>query len=799
MEVNFLGFKIYATGLGPTDEFIEVIKSFPQPKNLTEMRSWLGTINQVSYIFATSKHMEPFRTLLSSKLPFAWSDQLTKAFTESKEEIIRQCEIGVRKFELNRQTALATDWCRSSVGCWLAQKFCQCESQLPGCCATGWQTVHVSSKFNSPAVAGYHPIEGEAYAAAWGLEKCKLFTLGNPHLLLAVDHKPLLAILGQEQEMSEVMNPRLTNFKLKSMAYQFRPMYIPGKDHVIPDTLSRRNDSPMLDIEKPSRQPPLSNNVLPDYESTFGPPSWIANPTVSAVELEQIDMLYKATASANINALASTAPDADIKVVTWEILNQEAGICPQYVKLYTAVANGDKEAFQSPDLKPYAKLSHEFTTLDIVVMLQNRVVIPSTLRADVLKFLHSGHAGAQTMLSRAVQTVYWPNYRADIQEVRDQCESCNVHCPSNPPLVPTDTPDLPTYPFQVVCTDFMDFNGNSYMILVDKYSNWLSILKLSKNDSKHVIEALRKYFTVFGVAEVLCSDGATVYDSTEMRQFCSTWGIVHRVSSAYHPVSNRRAEIAVKSAKRLIRDAVGPSGSLNTNRFTQALLNHRNTPDAMSKVSPAQIVFGREIRDVLPRKSYNPVRPWSEMADARESSFLKRHYSYSEQQRPQRKLSELAPGDTVYIHDQHGPTPRKWNKSGTVIESLPYNSYLIKVDGSNRLTKRNRQFLRQFRPFNSQPVAGMSTVVPNSIVDSQSSPPVAFSSEDHMLLDSRNHLFQDAPFTIAMIKMLLEPEAPPNSALRDPDFPVGASRDPSKPGQNPSFGMPKLLGQDGGI
>ena len=120
----------------------------------------------------------------------------------------------------------------------------------------------------------------------------------------------------------------------------------------------------------------------------------------------------------------------------------------------------------------------------------------------------------------------------------------------------------------------MDFNGHSYMILVDKYSNWLSILKLSKNDSKHVIEALRKYFTVFGVVEVLCSDGATVYDSTEMRQFCSTWGIVHRVSSAYHPVSNKRAEIAVKSAKRLIRDAVGPSGSLNTNRFTQALLNH---------------------------------------------------------------------------------------------------------------------------------------------------------------------------------------------------------------------------------
>ena len=109
--------------------------------------------------------MEPFRRLLSSKLPFTWSEELSAAFEKSKEEIIRQCTLGVRKFELNRPTVLATDWSKTSVGCWLTQKFCSCSSSIPGCCPSGWQTVHVASKFNSPAVAGYHPIEGEAYAA----------------------------------------------------------------------------------------------------------------------------------------------------------------------------------------------------------------------------------------------------------------------------------------------------------------------------------------------------------------------------------------------------------------------------------------------------------------------------------------------------------------------------------------------------------------------------------------------------------------------------------------------------------
>ena len=169
-EVTFLGFKITNTGLGPTDEFIENIRSFPVPQSLSDVSSWFGTINQISYTFATTAAMLPFRQLLSSKLPFSWSPELDDAFIESKNEIIKQCSLGDRKFNLNRITALATDWSRTSVGCWLTQKFCTCEGSTPGCCTLGWQTVHVASKFNSPAVARYHPVGGEAFAAAWALQ-----------------------------------------------------------------------------------------------------------------------------------------------------------------------------------------------------------------------------------------------------------------------------------------------------------------------------------------------------------------------------------------------------------------------------------------------------------------------------------------------------------------------------------------------------------------------------------------------------------------------------------------------------
>ena len=82
-------------------------------------------------------------------------------------------------------------------------------------------------------------------------------------------------------------------------------------------------------------------------------------------------------------------------------------------------------------------------------------------------------------------------------------------------------------------------------------------------------------------------------------EFLRRWGVKHRVSSAYHPQSNGRAEVAVKTAKRLLRSNVGPSGALDSDRLLRALLQLRNTPDPDCSVSPSQIVFGRHLRDTL--------------------------------------------------------------------------------------------------------------------------------------------------------------------------------------------------------
>ena len=60
-----------------------------------------------------------------------------------------------------------------------------------------------------------------------------------------------------------------------------------------------------------------------------------------------------------------------------------------------------------------------------------------------------------------------------------------------------------------------------------------------------------------------------------------------------------------------------------------------------------------------------------------------------------RNLPDLEVGDMVQIQNQKGNDPKRWNKSGKIIEKLNFHQYLVKVDGGGRITRRNRRFLKK--------------------------------------------------------------------------------------------------------
>ena len=106
--------------------------------------------------------------------------------------------------------------------------------------------------------------------------------------------------------------------------------------------------------------------------------------------------------------------------------------------------------------------------------------------------------------------------------------------------------------------------------------------------AKGLIKCLRSYFGGKGVPRTVSSDGGTEFTAAPTKAFLRRWGVEHRVSSAYFPQSNGRAEVAVKAAKRMMMDSVKESGSIDTDGFLRALLTHHNTPDPITKMSPAE-------------------------------------------------------------------------------------------------------------------------------------------------------------------------------------------------------------------
>ena len=399
-----------------------------------------------------------------------------------------------------------------------------------------------------------------------------------------------------------------------------------------------------------------------------------------------------------------------VEALTWPRLESACVQCPTYQLLHQLVSQGVPENSSAWDerIKPYFSHRHSLSTLGQVVLLHDRPVLPQALRQQVLQHLHGGHAGANMMFERAATCLYWPNFRSDINMFQAACPTCRQIAPSNPALPPEDVPH-PTYPFEHIVGDFFFFHSKQYLALADRYSGWLSVLQLASDDSPHVIKALMDYSTTFGIPVTVSTDGASVFTPKAMKDFCRKWDIFQRVSSAYHPHSNKRAEVAVKSAKRMVQNNLGPQGNLDTDKFGRALLMHRNNPDPTTGLSPAQILFGRQLRDHLPLTPGKfLLRPeWRQTAEMREKCLAtrrSRHVRKAEQlSKGAKLLKPLATGDKVAIQDQTGNTPRRWSKSGTVIEVCSHSSYLVKVDGSNRATKRNRQFLRKIVPFSPAP------------------------------------------------------------------------------------------------
>lgn len=288
--------------------------------------------------------------------------------------------------------------------------------------------------------------------------------------------------------------------------------------------------------------------------------------------------------------------------------------------------------------------------------------------------------------------------------------------------MPPYEPHIPTTPFEAICSDYFFYKGHYYFIAADRLSGWTEQSRVrpgtSESGASGLIASLRTLFSTFGVPSELTSDGGPEFSAKSTNDFLERWGVKHRISSSYLPSSNGRAELAVKSTKRLLMDNINENGDLNTDKVVRALLMKRNTPDSGCKLSPAEVLFGHPLRDSLPSIEkkvdiyHNPQlsntwrTAWKQKEEALKARYMKSMERLNENSR---LLPPLAVGDNVFIQNQTGSRPTKWDRSGVIVEVKDFDQYLVKVSGSGRITLRNRKFIKKFEP---HPLVGRQPTIP---------------------------------------------------------------------------------------
>ncbi|KAF6034356.1 hypothetical protein EB796_007337 [Bugula neritina] len=530
-SIKFLGHVISSSGIRANPEAVQGIESFATPTCVKDVRSFLGMANQLSKFSTRLGELSaPLRELLHKNTPWIWDVAQEQAFCEIKKELQRCVELA--PYSPQRETVIHTDASQCGIGAALFQF--QDNGELRLVCA--------ASRALSETEKRYATIEQEALAVVWACEKFRDYIVGL-RVVIKTDHKPLVPLLN-DIELDK--NPaRIQRFRMRLMRFQYKVEHISGKKNVIADALSR----------------------------SVGPISEADVMFMEEVELFAVSALHNTATSPRLKELKVQQENDE---VISRVLQYVRSGWPTYLLSHKIL------------LRPYFECRSRLSTIDDILVLDSRIVIPHAERLTVLDKIHSGHLGITKCRSRAAQSVWWPNMSQQIAEMVKKCETCRKE--SNVQQSPLLRSEFPSRPWEKLGSDLFYFDNKWFLLVVDYYSRFIEVALLEDLTSSKVILHLKSIFARHGVPEILISDNGVQYASEEFRSFAQKFSFTHVTSSPKHPQGNGAAERAVQTIKNILKKGQDPY---------LGLMAYRSSP-LENGVSPAELLMGRKLRTTVP-------------------------------------------------------------------------------------------------------------------------------------------------------------------------------------------------------
>ncbi|UYV60884.1 hypothetical protein LAZ67_1002667 [Cordylochernes scorpioides] len=221
-EVEFLGYVISTGGLKPGPRKIKAIEEFPEPKNVHDIRRFLGLTNFFRrFVKDFARKAEPLSRLTKKGSQFEWKEEQRRSFGGLRKDLVEYPVLAHYNPEL--KTEVHCDASAEGLAGMVLQMDEDCK----------WRLVYCVSKKTTEAEKMYHSSKLELMAIVWTLDRLRQFLVGIKFTVVT-DCQALVYMNAKK-----TTNPQIARWYNLIQEYDFEIRHKPGEKMAHVDGMSR--------------------------------------------------------------------------------------------------------------------------------------------------------------------------------------------------------------------------------------------------------------------------------------------------------------------------------------------------------------------------------------------------------------------------------------------------------------------------------------------------------------------------------------------------------------------------------
>ena len=598
----YIGHVLSKDGISVDESKIDVVRSYPRPKSLKDVRSVLGFFGYYRrFVKGFSLLAAPLYALLKKDVNFSWSDDCEQAFQSLKTAMTTTPVLAFA--DLNKEFIVTTDASAIAIG-WVLSQIGDDGKEHP---------IAFSGRSTRPTERAWSTTDLECLALCEAIKEYHAF-LSHRQFTVYTDHISLTWL-----QTLKASTGRLFRWSLLLQPYNMRIVHKAGKiiSHV--DALSRREYPPppaeKLDDEvvndemtfaslEPTKTSETCFEATFDYKDAGHSLIKGTDDVVDNEEQSNGDVLLQSNCESimaidNVDELQRLCPDLG-RIITF----LETGDLPRNEKLARqTVFEADDYFFKERTL--YHQHLQRRKQLDKIEPVLEQLAVPRSLRSKLLQEYHdnNGHPGFDRCYEALRSKYFWPRLYA---EVRAYCKSCNVcqRAKINSHFRKAPLNPLPASP--LFARYHMDFLGplpktkdgyKHILLIVESLSRYPFAIALKTQETSEVARVLYdEVFTKFGAPVSILTDRGQTFLSKLVTNLCQLFDVKRTKTSSFRPQCNSQAETFNKTILKCLRCYC--ENQEDWADYLQGIMAaYRATPClASTGLSPFRVLFGTEMR-----------------------------------------------------------------------------------------------------------------------------------------------------------------------------------------------------------